>query len=222
MQWPALGGEGPTAVPCKTCSVLLCVLEQPRVYNSNWLALRIYTCLYQRIFTIYTNITMALSTYLVYPHECAPVSITVSVISTHIYTCLYSRISTRICTCLYHCIFTIRTNIPCLNQRIFNIHTNMHLSVPTYGFYPHKYAPVCTHVWFLSTWICTCLYPRMVSVHMNMHLSVPTYGFCPHEYAPIGTHVWFLSTWICICLPTYGFCSHEYAHVCTHVWFLHR
>jgi hypothetical protein len=151
MQWPALGGEGPTAVPCKTCSVLLCVLEQPRVYNSNWLALRIYTCLYQRIFTIYTNITMALSTYLVYPHECAPVSITVSVISTHIYTCLYSRISTRICTCLYHCIFTIRTNIPCLNQRIFNIHTNMHLSVPTYGFYPHKYAPVCTHVWFLST-----------------------------------------------------------------------
>ena len=180
MQWPALGGEGPTAVPCKTCSVLLCVLEQPRVYNSNWLALRIYTCLYQRIFTIYTNITMALSTYLVYPHECAPVSITVSVISTHIYTCLYSRISTRICTCLYHCIFTIRTNIPCLNQRIFNIHTNMHLSVPTYGFYPHKYAPVCTHVWFLSTWICTCLYKM--------------YLYYPHRYALVSTHVCFLST----------------------------
>jgi hypothetical protein len=28
---PALGGAGPIAVVFKTCSVLLCVLEQPRV-----------------------------------------------------------------------------------------------------------------------------------------------------------------------------------------------
>ena len=143
-------------------------------------ALRICTCLYQCIFTLYTNITMALSTYLVYPHKCAPVSITVSVISTHIYTCLYSRISTWICPCLYHCIFTIRTNIPCLNQRIFNIHTKMHLSVPTYGFCPHEYAPVCTHVWFLSTWICTCLYKM--------------YLYYPHICALVCTHICFLST----------------------------
>ena len=158
--------RGPNSVLCKTCSVL-CVLEQPRIYNSSGgpiglrPVLRICICLYHRIFTIYTNINMALSTYFVYPHECAPVSITV--ISTHtcIYTCLYSRISTKICTCLCKRICTIRTNAPvsiivhvhvyllsariyCLNQRIFNIHTNMHLSVPTYGFCPHEYAPVCT------------------------------------------------------------------------------
>ena len=37
---PALGGVEPNAVLCKTCSVLLCVLEQPRVDNCsagpNW------------------------------------------------------------------------------------------------------------------------------------------------------------------------------------------
>jgi hypothetical protein len=32
---PALGGVGPNAVLCKTCSVLLCVLEQPRVDTSS-------------------------------------------------------------------------------------------------------------------------------------------------------------------------------------------
>ena len=31
----ALGGAGPNAVLCKTCSVFLCVLEQPRVDNSS-------------------------------------------------------------------------------------------------------------------------------------------------------------------------------------------
>ena len=35
-----LGGEGPNAVLCKTCSLLVCVLEQPRVEKSsagpNW------------------------------------------------------------------------------------------------------------------------------------------------------------------------------------------
>ena len=37
---PALGGVGPNDVVCKTCIVLLCVFEQPRVDNSsagpNW------------------------------------------------------------------------------------------------------------------------------------------------------------------------------------------
>jgi len=34
---PVLGDEGPNAVHCKTCSVLLCVLEQPKVENySTW------------------------------------------------------------------------------------------------------------------------------------------------------------------------------------------
>ena len=32
---PALGCEGPNAVLCKTCSVLLCILEQSRVANSS-------------------------------------------------------------------------------------------------------------------------------------------------------------------------------------------
>jgi hypothetical protein len=32
---PSLGGAGPNDVLCKTCNVLLCVLEQPRVDNSN-------------------------------------------------------------------------------------------------------------------------------------------------------------------------------------------
>jgi hypothetical protein len=31
----ALGGSGPNAVLCKTCSVLLCVLAQPMVDNSS-------------------------------------------------------------------------------------------------------------------------------------------------------------------------------------------
>jgi hypothetical protein len=31
----ALGGEGPNAVLCETCSVLLCVLNPTRVDNSN-------------------------------------------------------------------------------------------------------------------------------------------------------------------------------------------
>ena len=30
----ALGGVGPNAVLCKICSMLLCVLEQPRIDNS--------------------------------------------------------------------------------------------------------------------------------------------------------------------------------------------
>ena len=32
---PALGDAGPNVVFCKTYSALLCVFEQPRVYNSS-------------------------------------------------------------------------------------------------------------------------------------------------------------------------------------------
>jgi hypothetical protein len=39
-RWLALGGAGPNAILCKTCSVLLSELEQPIVVNlstgSNW------------------------------------------------------------------------------------------------------------------------------------------------------------------------------------------
>ena len=43
--WPtvstvALGGVWPNVVLCKTCSVLLCVLEQPRVDNSSAVSLK--------------------------------------------------------------------------------------------------------------------------------------------------------------------------------------
>ena len=37
---PDLGGAGPNVVLCKTCSVLLCVLEQPTVDNSSERPLR--------------------------------------------------------------------------------------------------------------------------------------------------------------------------------------
>ena len=37
---PSLGGAGPNDVLCKTCNVLLCVLEQPSVDNSSLLPLK--------------------------------------------------------------------------------------------------------------------------------------------------------------------------------------
>ena len=113
MQWPALGGEGPTAVPCKTCCVLLCVLEQPRVYNSNWLKAGP------------TNIHLSLSVYLYYLHEYNHGSINLS--------CL----STQMCTCLHHCICYFHTYIHL--SVLAYLHMNMHLSLSLYIYYPHEY-----------------------------------------------------------------------------------
>ena len=56
----ALGGAGPNAVLCTTCSVLLCILEQPRADNSsagsNWLkagTVHIVTYSYKVLFFLY-------------------------------------------------------------------------------------------------------------------------------------------------------------------------